>query len=265
VSGGRTDETEVRAHVEPPVERGPPRRDPLPRPRLGASPDLHDRHAVGRHRDLLDRCGVVGARGEHQLLVRVLMVGDQQPTLCLGGVGQHADEVVVVAELLGGRLGRLVVHVERRGALDDSVTPADQDVCAEAARHGHPVVVVGRHRRELPGADAATGHRRRGERHAGGQPGGRQRPGRRTQLEDRTPGQRPLRHLTEGRVLGLVGDRLVAGVAAAVLAGQVAAGAVTRGEQGEQRALRGDGHGSSGSWVGGCTLATAGERPVTVR
>lgn len=64
---------------------------------------------------------------EHEDLVGVLVVGDEYLTAALTWQVEQVQEVVVVAELAGLRRGGLPRLVERGGAAQDGVAPADQD------------------------------------------------------------------------------------------------------------------------------------------
>ena len=78
--------------------------------------------------------------GEHQLLVGVLVVDHEQAVLGAALDREVAEEVVVVPELLLLLLGGLRHRVEGRGAGQDRVAPADQDVGSVA--QGDVVVSV---------------------------------------------------------------------------------------------------------------------------
>jgi hypothetical protein len=114
---------------------------------------------VRGHRDPLDRRVVVDAGGEHQLLVGVLVVGDEHGAA--GGEWDDADVVAVVAELaLRGRRG-LRERVEGGGVGGDRVAPADQDVVGVAARDRDVVADVRGDRREVGERVAAVAPARR--------------------------------------------------------------------------------------------------------
>ncbi len=113
---------------------------------------LHDDdgHAVGGPGDLDLLAGrvlrVVAA--EHERLVAVLVVRDEDLAAVLAAQRQQRQEVVVVTELHGLRLGGLLLRVERGRAAQDGVAPADDHVLRVAGGDGDPVGGVGRDGRE---------------------------------------------------------------------------------------------------------------------
>ena len=116
---------------------------------------------------------------EHDVLVGVFVVGEEHRAAALAARNlEDVRVVVVVAELLLLRGRRLAVDIERRGVLEDRVTPADHGLPGEPGRHGQRVHVRGdgRDRGELQlglaeavlrcggEAGAAVGHCRSGRR-----------------------------------------------------------------------------------------------------
>ena len=155
-----------------------------------------DRVAAGQqHREAVRRPGdlhlllgrvrrVVLAGREHVDLGRVLVVDHEQVGQAQRVLRDQADEVVVVAELLGLRGRGLLGEVELRGARDDRVAPADDDALGVAVRDGDLVELVRRDRRRSRCRAPAAGGL--------GSGGRRRRPsptGRRTR-----PPRRPSRH-----------------------------------------------------------------------
>ncbi len=186
-AGGRAGQPELGGRGDPPVE-------PVPRDGLQpAAPALllhdHGGQAVRRPGDLDLLAGrVLGVVvAEHEHLVGVLVVGDEDLAAVLTAQRQQREEVVVVAELPGLRLRALLLRVEGGRAAQDRLAPADHHVLPVPLRDGHDVVGVGRDGREpepartvrprrfpvpvsLPGR--RRGLRRRRPRHAHG-PGAR--------------------------------------------------------------------------------------------
>lgn len=106
--------------------------------------DDDDRQTVRGPGDLDLLTGRVGrvVAAEHQDLVGVLVVRDEDLAVALVQ-RQQAQEVVVVTELAGLRLGGLLVRVEGGGAAEDRLSPPDDDVLGVAGRDGDLVVLVG--------------------------------------------------------------------------------------------------------------------------
>ena len=253
VTRRRTGDLELGAVVDAPVVLGLLQvRDGAPRPGDHAATQLHDRHAVVGQADLGDLGVGVGVAREHDLLVGVLVVDhEQHPVLVvLPVVPQlvHAHVVAVVAELHPRGLGGLRVGVEVRGAVDDGVTPAHDDLVVEAGRGDHRVATVRTHGGEGDlrqvvgdpplGGDGGARDRGRGQasEDQGTGPDGRA-------LEDRAPGDGLGDLVTDVAGVGGVGLGVVAGVATAVEAGHPAAGAVhgrPGGGQREERAAIGE-------------------------
>ncbi len=258
----RTVDLEAGVHGDAAVQPRAADRHRPPRSRPGAAPDLHDRHPVRGHRDLLDRDVVVQTRREHQLLVGVLVVHHEQRPVA--GQRQHAHVVAVVAELLRRGLGALAAYVEGRRVREHRVTPTHHDVAGEAVRGGHLVGDVRRHRREVGGAQGRSLRTpgrsgARGGRGCGGglgQPGDDERAG--TGLENGAAGHGSGDDVLDVRVPRRVRDRLVARVAAAVLAGQVATRTMgTCREQGEKTTCHVHSYGKGAYAVGRDSRAKA--------
>ncbi len=123
-------------------------------PRLadGLAAERDDGHAVRGLADaaLLGELGVVGGGREHDVLVRVLVVGDEERLLVPRVDRDDVEVVVVVAELARRELGRLVVGVEVVGVAEERVAPADDRLPAVSGGDGELVDggVDGRDRRE---------------------------------------------------------------------------------------------------------------------
>lgn len=108
--------------------------------------DDHDGQAVRGPGDLDLLAGRVGGvvAAEHQDFVGVLVVGDEDTAVVLPAQRQQGEEVVVVAELTGLGLRRLLLGVEGGGAAEDRLAPADDDVLGVTGRNGDLVGGVGR-------------------------------------------------------------------------------------------------------------------------
>lgn len=192
----------------------------------------HDGQAVRRPGDLGLLTGRVRGvvRLEHQDLVRVLVVRHKHLTASLTGERQQRQEVVVVTEL--GRLcrGGLVVRVERGGAAEDGLAPADHDVLGVPVGDHHGVGEVGGDggEAEAAGRLVALGSRRGsfGGRlrllGAGADDGGARRRGDRHDgrgTHHRTAAQRGGDDVTDVLVVAGVRYLVETGVATAVQAG----------------------------------------------
>ncbi len=129
----------------------------------------------------------------------------------VGGAGQGdvAEEVVIVAELPGLRLGALALRIERRRAGQHGVAPADENVGVMALGDMMPLVDTRRRLLEAEGRCVGLGARLfgRGERQRrdGGRNGG--------------DGQRPAHQVAAAEAPGddLAHAGIVARVAAEVL------------------------------------------------
>lgn len=87
---------------------------------------------------LLGRVGGVVAT-EHEHLIGVLMVGDEDLAAALAGHRQQREEVAVVPELTGLGLRGLLRRVEGGHTAQDGLAPADDDVLRVSVRDGHGV------------------------------------------------------------------------------------------------------------------------------
>jgi hypothetical protein len=198
------------------------------------------------HLELVDGQRVErGEAREHQLLVGVLVIGHEQRPVALPIERQHREVVVVVAELAGLRLPGLLVRVEGGGAGDDLVAPADHHRRVVPVRHDQGVELVGWDRLErergrpgLRGERLDLGHLRsvrsgrfgRERRCRAGQAGAGRADDERTQRagpDQAAPGQAGGDDVAEVGIVGLVGHRMVARVAAPVLARHRAPSGVT--------------------------------------
>jgi hypothetical protein len=127
--------------------------------------ELDDGQAVGGLADAPHLGGVEGRR-DHDVLVRVFMVGEQHRAAALAaGQGQNVGVVAVVAELEGLGRSALLRGVEHRRVGEQRVAPADDRFPREAVRDGHGVG-QGVDRRdggegELAAGAAVQGHRLR--------------------------------------------------------------------------------------------------------
>ena len=152
--GGGTVDGEDGVEGDPAVEARA--RDVRPRVAALAAGQLDHGHAV-RGPGRADEGGGVGAGREHDALVGVLVVAHEQGAGA-GAVGlDDVEVVVVVAELPGLRLGRLVVRVEGRRAGQDRVAPAQDRVPAVAGRDRHVVDGGGGRRDRGEGEPRASG------------------------------------------------------------------------------------------------------------
>lgn len=228
----------------------------------GAALLLHDDHreAVRGPGDLdLLAAGVLRVvPGEHQDLVGVLVVGDQDlaagPAVLATALvqGEQREEVVVVTELARLRLGALAFLVELRGAAQDRVAPADDDLLRVPLRDAHLVQGVGgdrgepqtARRRPVPRAGVvaavagapAVGD---GPLGAGADDGGTGRTGDRDDgggAQGRPSGDDTGDHVTDVGVVAGVGRLVEAGVPAAEPAGQRRTAARVRSDQRKQLA-----------------------------
>ena len=250
-AGGRAVDREGGVQGDAPVEAttaavGPPLA-------AGRAGELDHRHAV-RGPGGADRLGRVHGRREHDALVGVLVVADQQRLLAVLVGHDDVGVVVVVAELHRLGLGALVLGVEHRGALEDRVAPPDDRGVGEPARDREPVDVVGDRGdadegqagdatpRVAATATVVLGADQRGGRLGHGGRDGTEGQGQGARAtEDGTAGQRRGGDLGEGLVRGLVGGGPGAGVAAAEVAGDGAAVGVRDAGHGQQGALVGHG------------------------
>jgi hypothetical protein len=103
----------------------------------------------------------VAEAGEHDLLVRVLVVDAEQAVLARAVDREVAQVVVVVAELEPLLLGGLRHRVELGSARQHRVAPADQDLGLVA---GRDVVLLVDARRDLAEPEARRGRARRARR-----------------------------------------------------------------------------------------------------
>lgn len=212
-----------------------------------------DRQAVRGPGDLDLLAGGLGGVVilEHQDLVRVLVVGHEELLAALALERQQAQEVVVVTELVGLRLGGLLVRVELGGAAQDRVAPADDDVLRVAVRNGHLVGGVGRDGREAQTARAvgllaalavAVVATDQGSGGGGGVAGARDDRGSRGggdghdggAAHDRPAGERTRYDVADVLVVTGVGRLVETGVTAAVTAGHGGTSAGVRVEQRQQ-------------------------------
>ena len=114
--------------------------------------------------------GVVGVVARvHVRLGGVLVGAHEDHPVGVGGMLEQAGEVIVEAELLLGGYRGLVVHVEFGRALDDRVTPGDEDGLCVAGRDDDLILLVRLHHLEL---QARRGDVRGGSGAAGGAGGG---------------------------------------------------------------------------------------------
>lgn len=193
--------------------------------------------------------GVVAA--EHQNLVGVLVVRDEERMAALTGEREQRKEVVVVAELVGLGLRRLVLRVEGGGAAQDRLAPADDDVLLVPVGDGHGVGGVGLDGGEpqtaggpalaLPRARARGGFGRgRGGGRGGAERGGRT--GRGGHGDDgggshhRAAAQRARDDVAHVGVGAGVGHLVEAGVTTAEPTGQGGTAAGMRADHGQQLA-----------------------------
>ena len=215
-----------------------------------AALEVDDRQAVGGDCGAHDVLGVRGdvLRGEHDVLVGVLVVVHEIAGGALLVVDDDVEVVGVVAELLLLRLAGLVLEVELGGVLEQRVAPADDRGPVVAAGHRHVVDDAGHRVDGLEGegpvalgVGAVVGPRRRGagdvraDDHRGGQTAARAE---RDAARDRGVGD-----VAEVGIVGGVGDRVRAGAAALELAGDGEAVATGVAEHGEMTLEHG---GSSG-------------------
>ena len=162
VAGGRSGEDERRGPGDPPVERPTPGGDELP-PAGSADPlDLGDGQPVGGQRDLELLLGgrrAVGPAAEHQDLVGVLVVDDEQRAVLAAVTAAERDDgrvVAVVAELLFLRRAGLVVEVERRSVRGERISPGRHDGLLEAVGDDERVAGVGCHGVEVEPVDTVA-------------------------------------------------------------------------------------------------------------
>jgi hypothetical protein len=197
------------------------------------------------------------------------VVADQQR---LPLVAQRHDHrvVVVVAELLGLRLGRLPVHVEPRRAVLDRVAPGDHDGLLVALGHDQFVLAVRRYDAvgQLAlraaetgegavaaaatggGGDVSGGGPVHGQRGDAGDSGARD-----TRLEHVAPGERGLQDGLDVLVAGGVRLGVVALVGALQLAGAERPGPVAGADLTDQREELGAHFGLSGARRKGSAVA----------
>ena len=186
--------------------------------------EVHDRQAVRGDRRIDHVAPVRGAllRGEHDVLVGVLVVGHEVAGAVAAPVGDDVEVVAVVAELCGLRLAGLVLEVELGGVLEQRVAPADDRRPVVALGHGHVVDGAGdgvdRLEAELAaalGRVAVVGRRGcgggRSHHDCGGQPA--------AQAQGGAARDRGVDDVAEAAVVGGVGDGVGAGAAALELAG----------------------------------------------
>ena len=239
VAGGRAADLELGGAGDAAVAAAAA--DVLPRGAALGALEVHDGQAVGLEADVDDVLEVRGdvLRGEHDVLVGVLVVGDEVAGAVVAAVGDDVQVVVVVAELGGLRRTGLVLDVELRGVGEQRVAPADHGAPVVALRHGHGVHGAAHRRDGLEGELAAAGRapavvreRLGGLGHLGADDDG----GGETGAADQGGAARDggLRDLLEGRVRRGVGHRVGARVAALELArdgGAVATGVAGHGEE----------------------------------
>ena len=220
--------------------------DVLPPGALLGALEVHHGQAVGGDAGVHDVLRVRGdvLRGEHDVLVGVLVVGDQVAGAVVPAVRDDVQVVAVVAVLAGLGGTGLPGHVELGGVGEQRVAPADDRGPVVPLGHGHGVHGAGDRvdglERQLAAAlreAAVVRGGLRGLLHGGAAHD--DRGGQTAQAQGRAAGDRGLGHGVEGLVVRAVGDGLGTGVAALQLAGD--GGAVAPGVAGHrQEALEHD-------------------------
>ena len=263
-AGGRTVHREGGMRVDAPVA-GAVLEVGVGRLRTSAL-DLDDGHAVRRHDDLELLHGEVARRrvvAEHEVVVGVLVVEDEQAVAGAGVAAVAPGEVKIVAVVAGLApllLRRLGVEVELRGVAPQRVAPADDRRPVVAVGDDH-VVDVGRGRGDHPELVQAPGvGRGRGRVGVGDRDGGEGARG--AGLQEPAAGEHRGGDVAEVGVVAGVGHRLGALVPAAVLAGLCAAvGHVGRSGEQRQQAAAGGGRAHGILRVGRAGAEVSPSRP----